>query len=232
MSSPLTVLDLSKISKLDVPTSACKKAGAPPTKPYQLGNLELHIPSVTFNTKPPAPAKPMEVWTPPPDPPAKAEYSGLWIPVGYTCAAILMLLGNLLVPHWLHHAAILVSPIWSVSLLMHTATQGSLWFWLGLCLLLITPLLVILHDISFVVAYILGFSVFVAGSVIHHQRGVWLVVVCFCGLVVTTGGVLAIAWPQKANAPLMVSCFTSLVLAVVCTRHCTGVKFTVGVATQ
>lgn len=232
-STPLTILDLSKISKLDVPSSACKAKSAPPSKPYQMGSLELHIPSVTFNTKPaPPPAKVIETWTPrATDPPAKNEYSGLWIPVGYSCAAILMLLGNVLVPHWLHHAAILVSPIWSVSLLMHTATQSSGWFWLGMCLLLITPLLVVLKDISFVVAYILAFSVFVSGSNIQSQKGVWLVVIGFCMLAVVTGGGLSMAWPHSANAPITVSCFTSLVLAVVCTRHCTSIKFGVHVAT-
>jgi hypothetical protein len=229
-SAPLMVLDLTKISKLDVPTSACKAKSGHVTKPYQLGPLELHIPSVSFNTKQlPAP-KVIEVWAPHAESPAKNEYSGLWIPVGYSCAAILMLLGNVLVPHWLHHAAILVSPIWSVSLLMHTATQNNAWFWLGICLLLVTPLLVILRDISFVVAYILTFSAFVAGNNIRTQKGVWLVIIGFCSLVIATGAALSIAWPHRANAPITVSCFTSLVLAVVCTRHCTSIHFGVHVA--
>ena len=196
-----------------------------------MGSMELHIPSVSFNTKQLPPSKVIEVWTPPVESPAKIEYSGLWIPVGYSCAAILMLLGNLLVPHWLHHAAILVSPIWSVSLLMHTATQNNAWFWVGICLLLVTPLLVILRDISFVVAYILTFSTFVAGNNIRKQKGVWLVIIGFCSLVIATGAVLSIAWPHRANAPITVSCFTSLVLAVVCTRHCTSVTFGIHVAT-
>lgn len=217
---------MTKISNMDVPTSACKKSQASQMNPFHLGPLELNIPSVSFHTKPThqVQSKVIDTWTPTQETRDKLVYSGLWVPVGYMCSAILMLLGNVLVPHWIHHTALMVWPIWAVSLLMHTGSQRGIWFWHGMCLYLCSPLLVVLRDISFVVTYTICFSALVSGSARKEQRGVWLVCVCTCWLVILAGAGLSLVWPDKAHTPLTASVFTSLVMAIICTRNYSQLK--------
>ena len=140
----------------------------------------------------------------------------------YVNAALLLGLCNLVIPDRLNQALLLLCPLWSLAVLLHTAAREYQGFWAGVLLALGYPFLVLLADEGYTALYVVLFAWFATG---RDERGAWLALAGACWLGVLGGVAGCVA--KHARIGLNVACFAALVLAVAGSRRLAGFRYKV-----
>lgn len=115
---------------------------------------------------------------------------------------------------------IIFTPVWSVAIFIHMCSTDKIGLILGSLLFVGWPVIALLDDMGYTICYILIFTCFVSDH-FWELRGLALVTssVACAGLL---GGTFLL---QKGNPTMPLVCSSSLVLAVMCSRRLSRIRY-------
>jgi hypothetical protein len=226
MASPsLEVMDMSRMGSLVMPAPrAHRPATASLLKPIEMAAKSIHFHSGTANAAASGIAPPASVTLsilaspaeqPPPAPPLVLQ--GWAVPVGYAVCGLGMGLCNLIAPAHIRDCANLLSPVWTLALGMHAATQAGsdgAWLWWGVLTIVLLPFVILVRDPLFVSFYLVNFAGFALGRFWVHTQGAQFLLACACcvGVVAGCSAGLMVDQPQ---AQLSVAAFFAISAGVI-----------------
>ena len=169
--------------------------------------------SIQQASLPPAPVEPPTTTSSS----APLVLQGWAVPVGYAVCGLGMGLCNLIAPAHVRDCAHLLTPVWTLALGMHAATQAGsdgAWLWWGVLTMILLPFVILVRDPLFVAFYLVDFTGFALGRFWAHTQGAQFLLACACcvGVVAGCGAGLAVDQPQ---AQLSVAAFFAISAGVI-----------------
>lgn len=142
---------------------------------------------------------------------------GLVVPLGYACCGAGLCLCHLMAPGYLHACALLLSPLWTLTLGLHAVGMHDLvWLWLGLLTILLLPSAILVSDLLFVAFYLGVLAIFASGRFWQNLKGVPFLMVSLCWFGLSSSLVLsAVLQDHQSVTQLAVATFFALAAGTV-----------------
>jgi hypothetical protein len=117
-----------------------------------------------------------------------------WVlPGAYAACGLILLMCTLLVPDLIVPCVHVLSPVWSVALLLHALADGEpAWAWLGCLTGALLPFVLLVREPLFVCFYLAVFAAFASGRFWRTLHGPAFVLVCVCLFGLATACVLSV----------------------------------------
>ena len=134
------------------------------------------------------------------------------VPLGYITCGLCLLLCHLMAPGYPSHCAIMLSPVWTLTLALHAIAMmnDQVWMWLGLLTIVALPSTILLSDRLFGTFYLFIFAVFCSGRFWQALHGPFFLLVGLCWFGLASSLALGIALGDHPVAYLGLACFFAL----------------------
>jgi hypothetical protein len=141
--------------------------------------------------------------------------TGVVVPLAYTCCGLTLCLCHLLAPGYMHACALLLSPVWTLTLALHAAGMMGdfVWFWLGVLTILLLPFVILNSHLLFVAFYLAVFAAFGSGRFWMNLKGLPFLAVGLCWFGLASSLVLSVVLQDQPAVQLGVACFFALAAA-------------------
>jgi hypothetical protein len=152
---------------------------------------------------------------------ALREISGSLISAAYTIMGVSMALVALIFPVFISEALFMMSPLWTVVLLLHTCSkQRYASVFIGVALIMVYPFFLFLQDEGMWALYFIIFTLFTLSESWREQAGIWAVLCVLCTTAILACAIFTLILQTKAPSAqcLQAEAGLSVVLAVTCTR--------------
>ena len=137
---------------------------------------------------------------------------GVLVPLGYITCGVCLLLCHLMAPGYPSHCVIMLSPIWTLTLALHTIgmMNDQVWMWLGLLTILALPFTILLSDRLFWTFYLFIFTVFCSGRFWQALQGPFFLLVGLCWFGLASSLALGFVLRDHPVAYQGLACFFAL----------------------
>lgn len=140
----------------------------------------------------------------------------LIVPLGYACCGLGLCLCHLMGPGYLHPCALLLSPLWTLTLAMHSVgMHDAVWLWLGLLTIFLLPFTILVAEMLFVAFYMGVFTVFASGRFWQTLKGIPFLLVSLSWFGLASSLVLSAVLQDQPQTQLVIAGFFALAAGIV-----------------